>query len=185
MTRPSRVLPALCCALALASPQGAGAQVMASGTVAELRGLDRVSGVTTDLAVAVGGRASYGRLDISLLGCRYPADNPNADAFAFLEIRDTVRSERLFLGWMIASAPALNALDHARYDVWVMGCRQGTVGPAAQPSGSGSTADAPAPDPASTDTETPAEPAADGEAPAAGVPEPVVTSIVPPRRPVR
>jgi len=28
-----------------------------------------------------------------------------------------------FDGWMIASAPALNALDHARYDVWVMRCK--------------------------------------------------------------
>ena len=30
--------------------------------------------------------------------------------------------ERLFDGWMIASSPALNALDHPRYDVWVIGC---------------------------------------------------------------
>ncbi|MEO0381372.1 MAG: DUF2155 domain-containing protein, partial [Pseudomonadota bacterium] len=24
--------------------------------------------------------------------------------------------------WMIASAPALSAMEHARYDVWVMRC---------------------------------------------------------------
>ena len=29
----------------------------------------------------------------------------------------------VFSGWMIASSPALNALDHARYDVWVMRCK--------------------------------------------------------------
>lgn len=114
---------ALLSAALVIAPHAAPAQGMAAGGTAELRALDRVSGVTTDLAVAVGATASYGRLDISLLGCRYPADNPNADAFAFLEIRENQRGERLFYGWMIATAPALNALDHARYDIWVMSCR--------------------------------------------------------------
>ena len=27
-----------------------------------------------------------------------------------------------FAGWMIADSPALNALDHPRYDVWVLRC---------------------------------------------------------------
>lgn len=110
-------------ALALMLPGAAGAQGMASGMRAELRGLDRVSGETTDIALAVGERTTYARLSVELVACRYPADNPNADAFAFLDIRDTARGERLFYGWMIASAPALNALDHARYDIWVLACR--------------------------------------------------------------
>jgi hypothetical protein len=29
----------------------------------------------------------------------------------------------LFEGWLIASAPALNAMDHPRYDVWALRCR--------------------------------------------------------------
>ncbi len=28
----------------------------------------------------------------------------------------------LFSGWMLASAPALNAMDHPRYDVWALRC---------------------------------------------------------------
>ena len=28
----------------------------------------------------------------------------------------------LFSGWMLASSPALSALDHPRYDVWVLSC---------------------------------------------------------------
>ncbi|MGB0439332.1 MAG: DUF2155 domain-containing protein [Paracoccaceae bacterium] len=28
----------------------------------------------------------------------------------------------VFEGWIIASSPALNAMDHARYDVWVLRC---------------------------------------------------------------
>jgi hypothetical protein len=116
----------LAAALALAAAVPAAAQPqrgMANGSGAVLRGLDRVSGTTTDLMLAVGERVVYARLEIALTACRYPADNPNAEAYAFLEITDTTRGERLFRGWMVASAPALNALDHARYDVWVLNCR--------------------------------------------------------------
>lgn len=116
-------MKALVLALALALPGAAAAQGMASGTRAELRGLDRVSGATADLALAVGETIDYARLSIQLVACRYPAEDPNAEAYAFLDIRDKVRDERLFYGWMIASAPALNALDHPRYDVWVLACR--------------------------------------------------------------
>lgn len=107
--------------MAIAGP--APAQPMASAPGVYLRGLDKVSGVTTDLAIATGDTMHYGRMEIRLIDCRFPADNPAADAFAFLEITDELRGERLFRGWMIASSPALNALDHPRYDVWVMGCQ--------------------------------------------------------------
>jgi len=106
---------------AMAMP--ATAQGVASSDGVFLRGLDKISGTTTDLALTIGETVSYGRMEITLVACRYPAEDPSADAFAFLDIIDENRGERLFRGWMIASSPALNALDHARYDVWVMGCQ--------------------------------------------------------------
>ena len=30
--------------------------------------------------------------------------------------------EPLFTGWMFASTPSLNALEHPTYDVWVIDC---------------------------------------------------------------
>ena len=98
-----------------------GPQV-STGTQAVLRGLDKVSGDIADLPIAVGDTIRYGRLSVTLTACRYPADNPASDAFAFLTITDTRSEERVFQGWMIGSSPALNALDHPRYDVWVLSC---------------------------------------------------------------
>lgn len=95
---------------------------MATGTQAVLRALDKVSGAVEDLTVAVGASVTYGRLTIALSACRYPQDNPASDAFAYLTIDDTRDHEQVFRGWMIASSPALNALDHPRYDVWVLNC---------------------------------------------------------------
>ncbi|SIO11488.1 hypothetical protein SAMN05444722_0473 [Rhodovulum sp. ES.010] len=93
-----------------------------AGGGAVLRGLDKVSGTTADLALGPGGRATFGRLEVILQECRYPADNPASDAFAFVEIAEPGAAGRLFSGWMLASSPALNPLDHARYDIWVLRC---------------------------------------------------------------
>ncbi len=99
------------------------AQEVASGTGAILRGLDRLSGSTTDLPVPSNASAIFaGRLSIDLRECRYPVANPTGDAYAYLTIRDAEGGGTLFEGWMIASSPALNALDHSRYDIWVLRC---------------------------------------------------------------
>ncbi|MFI0395946.1 DUF2155 domain-containing protein [Paracoccus jiaweipingae] len=94
----------------------------ARGQGAILRGLDKVSGQTTDLALAVGDTVDYGRLRVHLAECRFPADDPSSDAFAELTIDDRAANKTVFSGWMIASSPALSALDDARYDIWVMSC---------------------------------------------------------------
>lgn len=106
-------------ALSLPAP----AQEVARAEGALLRGLDKISGRTVDMPVPVGEAVRYGRLDIRLGECRYPAGDPSSDAFAQLTIIDTVQNVTLFSGWMIASSPALSALDDARYDVWVMSCQ--------------------------------------------------------------
>jgi hypothetical protein len=94
----------------------------ARGTGAVLRGLDKISGEVEDVTLPNGGQVSLGRLEIALRECRYPAGNPAGDAWAYLAIREAGRTEAIFSGWMVASSPALNALDHARYDVWVLRC---------------------------------------------------------------
>ena len=94
----------------------------ARGAGAVLRGLDKVTGRTTDIVLGLGESARFGRLEVRLGECRYPAGNPSADAYAQLIITDLVRRQPVFSGWMIASSPALSALDDARYDIWVVSC---------------------------------------------------------------
>lgn len=103
---------------------GAQAQqdaAQASGAV--LRVLEKVSGEIFDLDMRNGASQETGRLIITLRDCRYPLDNPTGDAFAFVTVRERGRSELVFEGWMIASSPALNAMEHPRYDVWVLRCK--------------------------------------------------------------
>ncbi|MGP9804300.1 DUF2155 domain-containing protein [Paracoccus sp. NSM] len=112
--------------LALTLSTGALAQDQAEtqrAGAAMLRGLDKVSGRVTDLPVQVGEAIRYGRLEIRLGECRYPAADPSSDAYAQLTIIDLRQNTQVFAGWMLASAPALSALDDARYDVWVISCQ--------------------------------------------------------------
>lgn len=120
----------LAMALSLAAPQAVAAQasqsIDAQATVAvntaQLRGLDTLNGTTRDLEIRVGETTVFGRLEITVEACRVPEAEPEGDAFVFLRIRDVRETEPRFSGWMFASSPALSALDHPRYDVWVLSC---------------------------------------------------------------
>lgn len=110
-------------ALALALlATGAAAETARDAPAAQLRWLDKMSGETADVDLSRGQSAVWGRLTIQLNACRFPADNPTGEAFAHLTIRDALSDSTVFSGWMVASSPALSALDHARYDVWVLRC---------------------------------------------------------------
>jgi len=99
------------------------AQQVSTGNGAVLRALDKLNGNVSDLEVGTGGFVEFGRLEIELRECRYPAGNPAGEGYAYLNIRETNKADAIYSGWMIASSPALNAMDDARYDVWVMRCK--------------------------------------------------------------
>lgn len=125
MTAAKGLTARICLAFGLciaAGPAMVQEQAALSGTSAVLRGLDKVNGRTVDLDVPVGTTTEILGLMVSVSECRYPADNPTGDAYAYLTVRSPENAQPYFEGWMIASSPALNALDHNRYDVWVIRC---------------------------------------------------------------
>jgi len=110
---------------------GHGPDAAARATVdrpfAILQALDKITARVERLDVPVGETARFGTLDVTVRACRTaPPDEPPENA-AFLEISDTPpgqeRSEA-FSGWMFASSPAISALEHPVYDVWVIDCAE-------------------------------------------------------------
>lgn len=101
--------------------QDAGPEVTDSDG-ASLRFLDKLTSATGDVTLSRGQTAKFGRLIVRLDSCRYPTDNPASESEAHLTILEETNEAPLFNGWMLASSPALSALDHPRYDVWVLGC---------------------------------------------------------------
>ena len=113
------------CAVAAGAAQSVGstgAQTSLQASAVALRGLDTLNGTSRDIALEVGGTVRFGHLEITVDTCRVPEADPDGDARAFLRIRDIRESAPRFSGWMFANSPALSALDHPRYDVWVVSC---------------------------------------------------------------
>lgn len=110
---------AICLALCAST---AAAQTMGDAPGAKLRLLDKLTGALTDMDLSNGQSQTVGRLTVQMDGCRYDPENPAAEAFAHLTVLDSSKPDPVFNGWMTASSPALSALDHPRYDVWVLRC---------------------------------------------------------------
>jgi hypothetical protein len=100
----------------------AGAVQTENAAEGRLRVLDKITGAVADLDLRPGEVAEIGVMTIRLDECRYPSANPQGDAYALVEVWDSRLTAPVFQGWMVASAPALNAMDHPRYDVWVLSC---------------------------------------------------------------
>ena len=81
-----------------------------------------MNGEVFDFELPNGTSYEAGRLVITLKECRFPVENPTGDAYAFISVSEKGVNGPVFQGWMIASSPALNAMEHPRYDVWVLRC---------------------------------------------------------------
>lgn len=109
--------------IASSAPAPAPRELVENGTGAVLRGLDKVSGEVIEAEIASGTGWEFGRLSVILGECRYPLEDPTSNAYGHLTITDNTLKTVIFDGWMVASSPALSALDHARYDVWLIRCK--------------------------------------------------------------
>jgi len=121
-----RILPAaagfVLSLLVLAPPAGA----VPMDTVI-LQGLDKVTARVSTIEAKAGEVVRFGTLEIIARHCdkRPPEEPPESAAFLDIwEIRPGDPAVSLFRGWMFASSPALNALEHPVYDIWVLDCRQ-------------------------------------------------------------
>ena len=123
--------------------------------VAAFSGLDKITGRITAFDVYINETVQFGALQITPRACytRPPTETQRTSVFVEVDqvsLRGTV--ERVFTGWMFADSPALNAIDHAVYDIWLMDCKQSSdVPPPDQPAAAPSTPD-------------PVEPPAEGQA---------------------
>jgi hypothetical protein len=71
----------------------------------------------------------FGAFELTPRACysRPPTETQRVSAFLEVDQRSlTGTSKRIFTGWMFADSPALNAVDHAVYDVWLIECKTRT-----------------------------------------------------------
>ncbi len=124
----------LCAGLALALGLAFGAapalaQPIAN-PVATFAGLDKITGRITRFDVYIDETVLFGALEMTPRACYNRSANDTLQrTSAFLEVDQRGldgSSERIFTGWMFADSPALNAIDHAIYDIWLIECKTST-----------------------------------------------------------
>lgn len=95
--------------------------------VAVLRWLDKSTARVQTIRVPVNETVRVENLEMIVRSCvvRPPEEPPESAAFLDIsEIRPGEGTSEVFRGWMFASSPALSAMEHPIYDVWVLGCEE-------------------------------------------------------------
>ncbi len=91
-----------------------------------LGGLDKVAARTAKFEVNLKQQVFYNTLIVTAHACKTRPPEEPPESAAFLDIQERKPDgtiQKIFSGWMFASSPALNALEHPVYDVWVVSCK--------------------------------------------------------------
>lgn len=96
-----------------------------------IQAVDKITAERLRFEAKVGQPVRYKGLVFTVRACETSApDEAMSDSFAWMEVRaeprtqtDATPSRRVFRGWMTASTPSLNPLQHGVYDAWLIACR--------------------------------------------------------------
>jgi hypothetical protein len=96
-----------------------------------LRGLDKITGRPANIYAPIGVPVKFATLTITVDYCYSTPQSEPPETTAFLQITDNRPDQperKMFSGWMLASSPSLNGLQHPLYDVWVISCQTNLPG---------------------------------------------------------
>ncbi len=95
--------------------------------VAVLRALDKITARVEEIDVPVERPYKFGTIAITVHSCRATPPEETPEAAAFIEVSEfkdgQAQTTPVFKGWMFASSPALSAMEHPVYDLWLIGCK--------------------------------------------------------------
>ncbi len=97
-----------------------------AGKVAVLQGLNKVTARVSAIEARIDEIVHFGNLKIVALACHKAPPEETPESAVLLTIEEEKLDEErveLFAGWMFASSPALFALEHPVYDIWVVDCK--------------------------------------------------------------
>ncbi len=99
--------------------------------VLEMTGLDKITGRPTRIVAHLNQPVEFATLTITAHYCYSTPQSETPETSAFLQIEDhrpDQQAREVFSGWMYASSPGLNGLQHPLYDVWVISCSANAPG---------------------------------------------------------
>lgn len=94
--------------------------------VAVFSGIDKITGRIHSFDVYVNETVQFGALQVTPRVCysRPVTEKPKTTSFIEVdEITLDAKIRRIFVGWMFADSPGLNAVEHPVYDIWLKDCK--------------------------------------------------------------
>lgn len=113
------------CLMGASAPGAPPAPAVGNVPVLEVHALDKITGRAKVLYLPLGQPVRYATLLLTARSCYSTPDSetPETSAFLVIEDRRADKPPRLvFSGWMYASSPGLNGMEHPLYDVWAVKC---------------------------------------------------------------
>ena len=90
-----------------------------------MQAMDKVTGRVNKITVPVNTKVTYGDFSLVLRSCKKRPAEETPENFAFVDVADkSFGSEEynIFRGWILSSAPGINAIEHPIYDIWLLEC---------------------------------------------------------------
>ena len=92
----------------------------------EMNVLDKVSSKNTILKFRLNEEKKFQNLLIKVLKCENSKFDDDPEITAYIQVKDLNVSDNekvfIFNGWTFSSNPSLTPIDHAIYDIWLVGC---------------------------------------------------------------
>lgn len=92
---------------------------------ARIQAMDKITGRVSELDVPVNGLSNFGTFSILIRRCVSKSPEETPENTAFVDVVDNYQTSNpvnVFKGWMFSSTPALNAVEHPIYDIWLLNC---------------------------------------------------------------
>lgn len=105
---------------------GAATAEPINNPVAVFSGLDKITGRIITFDVLVNETVQFGALQVTPRNCHTRPPTEPEQTVSFVEIDEITlanKVQRIFSGWMFATSPGLNAVEHPVYDVWLIDCK--------------------------------------------------------------
>ena len=96
----------------------------------QMQAMDKITGRVSVIEAPVNSEIRFGSFSIVVRACKTRPPEETPENYAFVDVVDNYNGENpvnIFKGWMLSSSPALNAVEHPIYDVWLLQCLDGTV----------------------------------------------------------
>lgn len=107
----------------LFSTQASAAEI--ERNTAQMQAMDKITGRVSVIDVPVNSEVAFGSFSIVVRACKTTPPEETPENYAFVDVADSSFGKmqfNIFKGWMMSSSPALNAVEHPIYDVWLLKC---------------------------------------------------------------